>query len=713
MILQQEGEQCVEILRAEGIAGLTFQGSGWDKQTIQAEYRRAKEGGIAGIVFLYDSDKTGLKKLEICQECADKENLLLIPIKPDDICSNLPYESSDIKEILGQMDIKEFIRRLEQEIHAAVQERSQQRETEEKEKTDNPAEPKQVPPAADIFARELAEEFKNKFIWNNEHKSWMEHEKEVDNKVQLGLWTRIDDHTIECEIQNILESRGIEGYGSDSYIQNIRKFLSRKLNVAKWNERENILPFEDGVLDIPTGKFEKHCPENHLTWCLPRKYNDNILSDWGIIRTWLNEATQGNEKDFKTLTHFAAAVLRGRYDLQIILYLWGDGGSGKGTYTRLLEAIIGEINCWSGKIESLDDSNQVARLLNKKLAIFADQDKVYGKLQLLKNLTGGDKMIGKYLYKDPFEFLPKCLSLMTANNAALQGGGVGRWFERRARIVRMNYVPTKVRDLDKEFAPELAAFTKYLLSISDDEINEVLRDEVSTGNTDPNFWEMAIRQDSLASWVEQNIIFDPNARTQVGSNKHECLGDTYNPATATLFGSYHRYCYQGNLQGRGINNFSPELEEILQKVLRHPDVQRVKTRQGNFFTGIRLRTTNDDISTISESILKCDDQCDDPVTTSVTTQNPCSDQGDDLLPKKSILNNEPSQVPEVNPSPNVNSNPSQTIGNSHHTQSQQGSPGRHTPNSPPNENTPNPKSHTYIDKECVIRAGGGLTGSGQ
>ncbi|MHC5917543.1 MAG: DUF5906 domain-containing protein, partial [Nostoc sp.] len=124
-LLQHEGEGCVEVGRAHGLAGITFQGSAWDKKTIMPEYQRAKEEGIGLIVFLHDADDTGLKKLASCQECAAEVGIALIGINPHAICPGLPYKSSDIKEILGQMEVPEFIRALEQEIHAAVAERSQ------------------------------------------------------------------------------------------------------------------------------------------------------------------------------------------------------------------------------------------------------------------------------------------------------------------------------------------------------------------------------------------------------------------------------------------------------------------------------------------------------------------------------------------------------------------------------------------------------------
>ncbi|MCW5318393.1 heavy metal transporter [Nostoc sp. KVJ3] len=125
-LLQHEGEGCVEVGREHGLAGITFQGSGWDKKTITPEYQLLKDSGIGLIVFLHDADDTGLKKLQTCQECAAEVGIAFIGINPHDICPDLPYKSSDIKEILGQMETPEFIRRLEQEIHAAVAQRSQQ-----------------------------------------------------------------------------------------------------------------------------------------------------------------------------------------------------------------------------------------------------------------------------------------------------------------------------------------------------------------------------------------------------------------------------------------------------------------------------------------------------------------------------------------------------------------------------------------------------------
>ncbi|MDF5718751.1 MAG: DUF3854 domain-containing protein, partial [Rhizonema sp. NSF051] len=482
---------------------------------------------------------------------------------------------------------------------------------------------KTVLPTASRIAREIAKDYGGKLLWNNEHKTWMVYEIYGHQ----GVWSMVDEHYVETLFQNILQGWGIIDYATDAYIVNIRKFISRILVTFQWNERKGILPFEDGIVDIETGKFEPHSPENRLTWCLPRKYNTPLISDWGTIRLWLTEAWS-DEQDRETLLCFAAAVIRQRYDLQKFLYLVGTGGSGKGTYSRLLQAVIGDQNVWSGKIENLSDKNDCAYLVGKPLAIFADQDKVTNGLQLFKNLTGQDNILAKRLYKDSFNFIFTGLSLITANAPALLGAG--SWIKRRAIVVNCNYQPTKERNLDAEFAPEIAAFTRYLLSIPNEHINRILRDNRPTsGSVTPAFWELAQRQDSIAAWLEECVVFEEAAFTSVGKNKDEWRYQDYIPDLSTLFGSYHHFCQNTGLQGKSLTNFTPEIEELCQKVLGYKFVHRHRNATGvRGFQGIRLRRETE--HQISDNLLLVNDNHSD---NREALSSKTSDNLDNLLEK--------------------------------------------------------------------------------
>ncbi|MFS0518580.1 DUF3854 domain-containing protein [Nostoc sp. UIC 10607] len=449
---------------------------------------------------------------------------------------------------------------------------------------------------ADILAFELAEDYLQRLKYCNEYKEWKYYLGD-----DSGLWKSLDDHMIETMIQGILDARSIVGYGTDSYIVNIRKFMARRLTVETWPQRTDIVPFLDGVLVLATGKFEKHSPANYLTWTLPHRFDNPSLRDWPTIRGWFQEVTEGDSQKIQTLICFAAATLRGMSHLQKILYLWGNGGNGKGIYSDILQALVGSENTWSGKIENLDNPNFLVDINNKRSVIFEDQDKVNGGLQTFKTLTGGGSTKAKEVYKKACDVRLAATVLITSNYAALQGSGVGRWLKRRLIVVNMNYCPPIVdTHLREKLYPEIGAFTQYLLTIPESEIINTLNGKNSTGY-DLAYWEMAQMTDSIAAWVERHIVRDPSGVVKVGSNKNEWQSSSYRPEISTLFGSYHHYCQNSGQQGKSLPNFTPDLLQVLNHVLGWSDVKQEKTRTGSHFYGIRLRGAFDEAPFPSES----------------------------------------------------------------------------------------------------------------
>lgn len=121
-VLMLEGEPNVEFARSHGIAGLTLQGSNWN----DAEITRTVEalrvtGKNITLLKLRDNDATGIKKGAQVQLICDRLQFPCIVIDPVAIYPEIP-DKGDIREILENMDIEEFIRRLEAEIHNAATE---------------------------------------------------------------------------------------------------------------------------------------------------------------------------------------------------------------------------------------------------------------------------------------------------------------------------------------------------------------------------------------------------------------------------------------------------------------------------------------------------------------------------------------------------------------------------------------------------------------
>jgi putative DNA primase/helicase len=431
-------------------------------------------------------------------------------------------------------------------------------------------------------------------------------------------------------------NRGI--YPNNSYVSNVLGTMKRILFCLEWTERPSneLLPFEDGVLFIESSNFQDHAPGFRLTWSLPRQFRGSAvnINGWGLIASWLDEATEGNSRKKEILLAFAAASLRGMATLQKFLMLTGPGGTGKGVFSQLLTMVLGERNTWIGNLEDLNKPDRIAELQTKRLALFDDQERYMGNLSNFRSLTGGGKISGRQLYKSAINFTFNGLALITANQPCFPASGIS-WLKRRIIQQEFRHHPSKPNVyLQKQLEPELSAFTRHLLSIPVAEIERILSQESRGLNL--TFWDDRIQADPLASWINDHIIHEVGAETAIGGDKDEWKEKEYDASRSTLFGGYNLTCRQGNSIPLSKNKFSANLIELCQSVLGWRDVAKIRKGDARYITGIRLRTNADSAILPLDQTLNDDDRQHD-VNLNVNLK-PIQDMGcadlDDLLSKK-------------------------------------------------------------------------------
>ncbi|GAB1541509.1 hypothetical protein NUACC21_41800 [Scytonema sp. NUACC21] len=268
-------------------------------------------------------------------------------------------------------------------------------------------------PPADVLGKNIAEQYREQLIFNSKAHCWMQYELE-----NSGIWTKLSDDDIEKIVNQELEQRSISGYGSSSYISNIIHKMRLELMERNWGEKSptELLPFQNCVLEIATGKTLQHSPDNRFTWCLPREF-DNSSNEFPSIDTWLNEVTNNNQSIKEILLCYLAAILKGRADLQQFLHLVGSGGTGKSTFVKLAISLIGSNNVCSTTLNDFCGKTfGVANLHQKRLAVFPDQSKYTRDVQKFKSLTGQDELQAEKKYEQPFQFRFDGMVMMASND---------------------------------------------------------------------------------------------------------------------------------------------------------------------------------------------------------------------------------------------------------------------------------------------------------
>jgi putative DNA primase/helicase len=477
---------------------------------------------------------------------------------------------------------------------------------------DQPGKSRSRLPSSDAMARQIAEDYRDKLAFNNEVLCWYRYEAESP-----GVWAPETDEYIESIIYQIIKAKGLVDIPV-SYIGATVRFLRHELIERKWKSRADLLPFQNGALEIATGKLHPHSPGYKFTWCLPRPHSV-LATDWGIISNWLDVATAGNQHIKNILIAYAAATLKGRADIQKFLHLIGIGGSGKGTFCRLLIALIGLENCHSSNLEDWCSNRfEAAEAYGKRLLIFPDEDKGTRSLGKFKQLTGGDWLRAEEKGKKPFKFKFEGM-VVVASNFPIFGGDNSSGMSRRTIAVPFDAVVARNarRNLDGDFVPELPAFTNYLLSLDDTWVENILRGVMEVPEVGAQFWESKIREDSIAGFLNDKLILDPLGQVAVGDSPN---------AEGSLYQAYHQYCSDQGHKPQAVKNFSPNLMECASVILGW-QVEKVHTKIGKIIKGIRLRTKADEHLPTYDYELRS--RCEKPgdgfgdgsVTDSVTGQN--------------------------------------------------------------------------------------------
>jgi putative DNA primase/helicase len=442
--------------------------------------------------------------------------------------------------------------------------------------------PKRKPPTPRQTARQLAEDYGHHWKFDNETKAW---------RIWNGQhWEPTDDGNVETLVKATIDARGIE-YKGFSYIADTIKLLATDLRVKRWKmwERARYIAFNNQVLDTETGKTLEHSPTMGFTSCLPYVYKpytagstdaiENLKANCPNIYQWMSTAMQGDRKKILKLLAVVNGLLKFKFfNLQMFVHLIGKPGSGKGTFIRLLQKIVGRDN-WKGcKLKALDDGSTMASIINRQLVSCPDERNASG-VDAILSLTGGDAIGYREVYKPASDAFFYGLLIIGSNHPIFVGDTTG--LDRRLCLIHFdNPLPTAQRNSEIEAAmdAEISQLIAASLTLTDSEVTDAIRGNGSSQIAEFRLqeWDMKTQTNSVAAHFDDWLIVDPNASTPTGK----------------IYDHYKEWCSSG-LKAVSHIKYPKMLSELCNDYLELTSVQWEKHRGRSFFKGLRLRGESD------------------------------------------------------------------------------------------------------------------------
>ena len=271
-----------------------------------------------------------------------------------------------------------------------------------------------------------------------------------------------------------------------------------------------LLVVENGTLDLRTGTLREGRREDMITKKAPVKFDPEAKCP-----TWERYLIRVMDSNMALIDFLQKAVgysLTGDTREQCLVLLYGEGFNGKSKFINAISDLLGEYATGT-PTESLmakqGDSginNDIARLKGARFvsAIETEDGKRFSE-SLIKQLTGGDRVVARFLHKEFFEFMPVFKLWLAVNHKpVIRGTDYAIW--RRIRMVPfIVQIPEAERegDLGDRLKEELSGILNWAL--------DGLALWLETGLKPPEEVKTATQEyrsemDTLGKWIEECCI---------------------------------------------------------------------------------------------------------------------------------------------------------------------------------------------------------------
>ena len=222
-----------------------------------------------------------------------------------------------------------------------------------------------------------------------------------------------------------------------------------------------VLGCPNGVLDLRTGTLRSAAPDDLITCATGVPFDPQAPAPrW---ERFLQEICVGDAELVEALARAAGYSLTGITREQVIFMCLGDGANGKSTFLNALGAVLGDYaghatsGCFEQPHHGETLSNDVAMLAGKRLVTVEETGEnrcLYE--QRVKQMTGGDPITARFLYREHFTFFATFKLWMATNyRPRIAGTDNGIWRRVREIPFRATFQGREDLDLASTLAAEL------------------------------------------------------------------------------------------------------------------------------------------------------------------------------------------------------------------------------------------------------------------
>lgn len=421
-----------------------------------------------------------------------------------------------------------------------------------------------------------------KYVLNT--KKWMQISRE-------GLWIGVTDDEVkkiirdtlllaikEVELQS-LNDEYRNSFRSSLKASNTASFLNGTYSLLSTQDDVHVYPdqfdsniylvgLKDGMCyDLEKSEVRRIEPSDYLTKCLGTHYDQAATCE--LWEKCMEEWTCGDQELKKYLQIFCGYCLSGETTQQCINFMHGNGANGKSVFQSVILKMMNHYGVTVDASTLMDSkrtagaaSSDIARLKGARVVISTElpASRSFNE-ELLKSITGGDKIVTRHLYGSEFEFVPQLKLFIVGNHTpVIRSTDNGIW--RRMKLVPFD-AEIKVKDpcLQVKLFEELSGIFNWMIegwSIYKKKGSIDIPESIQNASK-----EYREDMDIMGSWISECLLDDADGRVQ----------------SSVLYACYKQWCEKNSYLPLCMKHWSREYRS------RTGNGCKMRGSKGSFFTG--------------------------------------------------------------------------------------------------------------------------------
>ncbi|MGG1289839.1 phage/plasmid primase, P4 family [Bacillus smithii] len=360
----------------------------------------------------------------------------------------------------------------------------------------------------------------------------------IKKKIQEHL---LEEHSKAHHIQDTLEQlKNRVVYEGDLFDSPI---LKNKIN------------FKNGIFNVQSNSLEPHSPKILTTIQINANYDESATCP--NFNQFINESL--SPKDVLIAQELVGYLLIPETVAEKAFILYGPGRSGKSTFLKLIEFLLGKRHISNVPLQDLSQKFKTGLLFGKLANIYADlPNKALQDTGVFKTLVSGDSIVAEEKFQSPFFFNNKARLLFSCNE--LPANYVDRtdgFFRRLIIVPFLKQVPESKIDTD--------LLTKLKEEV-DGIVQWALQGLLRLIANNFQFTKSETTEKLLCEYRKQsnNVIWYVEEHCELSTDAFEY--------SRNLYQHYKRTCLENNMQPISQTKFNKSIEmEYGRKVIKAED----------------------------------------------------------------------------------------------------------------------------------------------